>query len=152
MTSVPPFEQNQLYPALDEFLAGRGWESDQGTAEPCWIYPLAFGGRDPSLDPSALDCVELAELGPSRPTIYLDERDITVITHGTWNGCAAHREVLHTFRAGQFEAALRLGALIADVERASVGADPEAFQDCLLAGPCGDWFHAWRRGGGRGAG
>lgn len=146
MRSIQPSERNPLYPVLDEFLVSRGWETDQGTAEPCWIYPLAFAGQDPSLDPSALDCAELAEWGPSRPTIYLNKREVSVITHGTWNGCAAHREGLHTFRAGQFGAALRCAALIADVEHASVGAAPEAFRSCLLSGPCGDRFRAWRYG------
>lgn len=136
------------YRALHEFLTSRGWELDEESGDPCWTYPAAFGGGPIALNPDALDFPDLADFGPLRPTVYLAESETIVITHGTWNGCDQHREAKRRFVHGDFGAAWRLGALLVEVENASIDATAESFQECLLSGPCGDWYREWRASGG----
>lgn len=131
---------------LHEFLIRRGWQLDEGTGDPCWTYLHAYGGKDIALKHDDLDYPDLADFGPLRPAIYLDESCITVYTHGTWKGCDAHRESRRSFRIR--DAMRKLDAMIADMERASANVDPEPLTDCLLNGPCGEWFRAWRDGRG----
>lgn len=148
LTPGPPIGGTRRYRALHEFLASRGWELDGASGDPCWIYLPAYGGVAIALNRAELDVPDLADLGPLRPTVYLGEADTTLISHGTWNGCERHRERRWRFPHGNLGGAWRLGALIAEVERAACPADPRSFQDCVVAGPCGDWLRRWRVEGG----
>lgn len=148
LTVGPPIGGQGRYRALHDFLIGRGWELDEESGDPCWTYPGAFGRAPISLNADELEFPDLADFGPLRPAVCLGESQITVSTHGTWKGCDRHRETKRRFAHDDFGAALRLGALIVEVEGASIDADPVSFQDCLLSGPCGDWFREWRDRGG----
>lgn len=135
---------------LREFLIHRGWQVDEGNGAVCWTFSHAYGGKEVSLDPTELDYPDLADFGPHRPAVYLDfdESGIAVLTHGTWKGCDAHRESTRSYRIGERDTRRNLATVIAEVERASANVDPKPFADCLLAGPCGEWFRHWRDRGG----
>lgn len=148
LTGSPRIGGEDRYQALHDFLVGRGWDLVEESGDPCWTYPAAFGGAPIALDARELDFPDLADFGPLRPTVYLGDSEIIVISHGTWNGCERHREAKQRFVHGDLGAAWRLGALIAEVEQASIDANQASFQECLLAGPCGDWFREWRDRGG----
>lgn len=146
MTFERSADWDEVNRVLHEFLMRRGWQVDEGAGDPCWTYLRAYGGKDVALDPAVLDYPDLADFGPHHPAIYLDESGITVYTHGTWKGCDAHRESRRSFRIR--DALRKLDAVIAEMERASATVDPEPLTDCLLDGPCGEWFRAWRDGRG----
>lgn len=148
LTPRPPIGGWWRFRALHEFLTSRGWQLDDTSGDPCWDYVPAYGGVAIALNRAELDVPDLADLGPLRPTVYLGESDTVVIGHGTWNGCERHRERRWRFRHGELGDAWRLGALIAEVERTARAADPHPFQDCVLAGPGGDWLRRWRVEGG----
>lgn len=148
LTPGRPIGGARRYRALHEFLASRGWGLDAASGDPCWIYLPAYGGAAIALDRAELDVPDLADLGPLRPTVYLGEADTTVIGHGTWNGCDRHRERRWRFTHRDLGGAWRLGAVIAEVERAAGVADPRPIQDCVVAGPCGEWLRRWRVDGG----
>lgn len=134
--------------SLNRYLLGRGWQRDEDSSEMCWLYPRAFGGVPIQLDREDLEWEELAELGPSRPTVYLCENDIVVFSHGTWRGCPAHGEVRYQFRRGEAGAMAAFAARIVQVEQSSMVAVPAPFHRCLLSGSCGAWFRGWKREGG----
>lgn len=148
LTSRQPTGGARRFEALHEFLTSRGWAPDSTSGDPCWDYPPAYSGAAVALHRAELDVPDLADLGPLRPTVYLENGGIMVIGHGTWNGCERHREQRWTIPHGNLGSAWRLGALIADVEWAACAADPRPYQDCVLAGPCGNWLRRWRSGEG----
>lgn len=133
---------------LDQFLIQRGWLRDDETADPCWLYPLAFRGEDIQQDPAHLEQPDLAAFGPFRPSLYLTRGSVVVFTHGTWNGCLAHRERRYTVRMADADFTAELGRRVAVVERTSVSENPAPFHRCLRFGPCGDWFRQWKQQGG----
>lgn len=143
LTPGRPIGGRRRYRSLHRFLVSRGWELDRECGDPCWIYPLAYGGMAIALDRAELDVPDLADLGPLRPTVYLSDEDTTVISHGTWNGCARHRERRWRVPHGSPGDARGLGAVIAEVERSAVPADPRPYQDCVVSGPCGGWLRRW---------
>lgn len=62
LTPGRPIGGRRRYRSLHRFLVSRGWELDRECGDPCWIYPLAYGGVVIALDRAELDVPDLADL------------------------------------------------------------------------------------------